>query len=212
LLLNRGDHFDVRSLPPEAQWAPAIGVEVGDADGDGHEDIFLSQNFFAVADNASRFDAGRGLWLMGDGTGNFRPLPASESGVWIYGEQRGAALGDYDGDGRFDLAVAQNGAAAKLFHGERATAGLRVRLNGPAGNLDGIGAVLRWGAGPARELHAGSGYWSQSTSVAILARPTPASPLTIRWPGGRVTTSDVPALSKEIAVSVDGKVEQLKPK
>ena len=32
-------------LPLEAQWAPAFGVNVGDMDGDGREDVFLSQNF-----------------------------------------------------------------------------------------------------------------------------------------------------------------------
>src|SRR5439155_21340884 len=48
VFLNRGDHFEVKPLPVEAQFAPAFGVCVGDLDGDGNEDIFLSQNFFAV--------------------------------------------------------------------------------------------------------------------------------------------------------------------
>src|SRR6185369_16834163 len=47
VFLNRGDHFEVLPLPIEAQLAPAFGVCVADFDGDGHEDIFLSQNFFA---------------------------------------------------------------------------------------------------------------------------------------------------------------------
>ncbi len=70
VFLNRGDHFEVRSLPVEAQFAPAFGLCVGDFDGDGHEDIFLSQNFFAVEERTTRYDAGRGLWLRGDGTGS----------------------------------------------------------------------------------------------------------------------------------------------
>jgi hypothetical protein len=67
LFLNRGDHFEARLLPFEAQFAPAFGVNVADVDGDGNEDIFLSQNFFAVDGETSRYDAGRGLWLAGDG-------------------------------------------------------------------------------------------------------------------------------------------------
>ena len=48
LLLNRGNTFEVRLLPPEAQWSPVMGIAVGDLDGDGKEDLFLSQNYFAV--------------------------------------------------------------------------------------------------------------------------------------------------------------------
>jgi len=47
-LFNRGDHFLVAPLPFEAQVAPAFGVCVADLDGDGYEDVFLSQNCFAV--------------------------------------------------------------------------------------------------------------------------------------------------------------------
>ena len=80
------------------------------SDGDGHDDLFLSQNFFALQTGESRYDAGRGLWLKGDGSGDLVPVSGKESGVNIYGEQRGAGLCDYDLDGRVDLAVSQNGA------------------------------------------------------------------------------------------------------
>ena len=91
VLLNRGDHFEVRELPREAQLAPVFGLCVGDYDGDGHEDLFLSQNFFATDQETGRYDAGRGLWLQGDGQGGFRAVPGQESGIKVYGEQRGAA-------------------------------------------------------------------------------------------------------------------------
>ncbi len=211
LFLNRGDHFEVRSLPVEAQFAPAFGVCVGDLDGDGFEDIFLSQNFFAVEERTSRYDAGRGLWLKGDGQGNFKALSGQESGVKIYGEQRGAALCDYDGDGRVDLAVSQNGAATKLYHNETAKAGLRVRLKGPPGNPTGIGAVLRAGygdkMGPAREIHAGSGYWSQDSAVQVFANPEEATQITVRWPGGKTATAPIPKQASEIALDMDGKLQ-----
>jgi hypothetical protein len=48
-LLNRGDHYDVRVLPAEAQWSPACGVVAADFDGDGHEDVFLSQTSDRIA-------------------------------------------------------------------------------------------------------------------------------------------------------------------
>lgn len=96
VFLNRGTNFIARPLPLLAQAAPAFGVAVGDCDGDGREDIFLAQNFFAVQVEMPRLDAGVGLWLRGDGHGGFTPLRPDESGVRIYGEQRGAALADYD--------------------------------------------------------------------------------------------------------------------
>jgi len=154
VLLNRGDHFEVRVLPLEAQLAPVFGVCVGDYDGDGNEDVFLSQNFFGTDLETGRYDAGRGLWLRGDGRGGFRAVPGQESGVKVYGEQRGAALSDYDGDGRVDLVVSQNAGETKLYRNEGGKAGLRVRLVGAGSNGDGIGGVVwaggRWevGSGP----------------------------------------------------------------
>ena len=70
VLLNRGDKFEVRVLPMEAQLSPVFGVCVGDYDGDGNEDVFLSQNFFGTDLETGRYDAGRGLWLRGDGRGS----------------------------------------------------------------------------------------------------------------------------------------------
>src|SRR6185503_8944580 len=86
LFLNRGDHFEARALPAEAQFSPVFGLGVADFDGDGNADVFLAQNFFAVDGDTSRYDGGRGLLLSGDGRGGLRPVPGQESGLKIYGE------------------------------------------------------------------------------------------------------------------------------
>jgi enediyne biosynthesis protein E4 len=207
--LNRGDHFEMRPLPPEAQWSSAFAVNIADFDGDGHEDVFLSQNFFATQPETPRLDAGRGLLLRGDATGDLQPL--QNSGIEIYGEQRGAAAADFDADGRVDLAVSQNGAATKLYHNRGAKPGLRVWLVGPKANPHGVGAALRIETrkadtpmrGPVREIHAGSGYCSQDSAVQVLSIPA-LSPtyIWVRWPGGQTSTTPVPPGARNLSVTM----------
>ncbi len=202
VLLNRGDHFVVRPLPAEAQWAPVFGLCVADFDGDGNEDLFLSQNFFGVDPYSARLDAGCGLVLRGDGRGAFTPLRPSESGVRIWGEGRGTAVADFDGDGRPDLCVAQVGAATRLFRNSGGRPGLRIRLRGSDGNPTAIGAscrlIARGVVGPRREVKAGGGYWSCDSATLVMAAPHPAEFLEIRWPDGRVSRRPVPAGATEV--------------
>ena len=210
VFLNRGDHFERRSLPAQAQMAPASGVVAGDFDGDGRVDVFLSQNQFDVIPELPRSDAGLGLLCLGDGTGGFRALRPVESGIYAWGEQRGAAAADFDGDGRLDLAVGQNGAATLLFQNRTARPGLRVRLLGPASNPDAIGASARWSVngipqGPRQELHAGSGRGSQDSLVMLFVPPTGVSPvLEVRWPGGALTRTPISVTTGLVQIRTDG--------
>jgi len=193
VFLNRGSHFDWVPFPREAQLAPVLSVNVGDFDGDGIEDLFLSQNFFGTTSDLSRDDSGRGLWLRGRGDGTFVATDASVSGVKVYGEQRGAALADFNHDGRVDLVVSQNNGSTKLYTNKRAKRGLRVVLQGTAGNPDAVGAQLRvlyagGRAGPCRSIQAGAGYWSQDGAAQVLGCAGEPEALWIRWPGGKEQT------------------------
>lgn len=189
VFLNRGDRFEAKPLPMDAQMAPAFYVGVADFDGDGKEDVFLSQNFFATEVATPRYDAGRSLLLAGDGAGNLKPVPGQRSGLMVYGEQRGAAYADFNADGRLDLVVSQNGGATRLFQNVAAKPGLRVRVAGPPGNPTGIGTQMRpmYGdrRGPVREVQAGSGYWSQNGAVQVLGKSSDPTALWVRWPGGK---------------------------
>jgi hypothetical protein len=211
LFLNRGDHFEAKPLPVEAQTAPAFGVSVADLDGDGYEDLFLSQNFFDSEPETPRYDAGRGLWLRGDGHGGFTAVRGQDCGIKIYGEQRGCAVCDFDHDGRTDLVVTQNSAPTKLYHNLAGKPGLRVQLEGPPENRNAVGASIRLAfgeqLGPAREIHAGSGYWSQDAACQVLALPTEASAVLIRWPGGKQTRSALRPGATEVRIDTDGRLQ-----
>ncbi len=205
VFLNRQGGFEARPLPTEAQRAPAFGVAVSDFDGDGDEDLLLAQNFYAGRRDVPRYDAGRGLWLEGDGTGGFAAVPGHRSGIAVYGGGRGLALADFDRDGRVDAAFGVNGTDTRLYRNLGATPGLRVRLEGPPANPEAIGARLRiefedGSLGPAREVRSGGGYWSRDEAVQTLGLRARPVRLQVVWPGGRRQVVEVPAGATELRV------------
>ncbi|MBX3747970.1 MAG: VCBS repeat-containing protein [Verrucomicrobiae bacterium] len=205
LLLHRGDHFEIRPLPLEAQFAPVFGIGVGDFDGDGNLDLVLAQNLFGTSPAESRHDAGAGVLLQGDGQGGFTAQPPALSGIQVLGEGRGVAVADFDDDGRPDIAIAQHRGPTRLFRNTRGQPGLRVRLEGPPTNPEAIGATVRirfadGRLGPVQERRVGGGYGSQDGSTLLLATPSTPDSLEIRWPLGRTESVPIPAGSTRLVV------------
>jgi hypothetical protein len=205
LLLNQGSHFKPVPLPAQAQWAPISSIAVADANGDGHDDVFLAQNHLALAPDEARQDAGRGIWLQGDGRGGFTPVSATTTGISLAGDLRGAAVADFDHDGRIDLAVGQNHGPITVFHNRIAPPGLRIRLVGPPGNPLALGAsftlrrltgddpfpVTRW------IISAGG---SLSSLTAIVPKPTQPASIVVTWPGGHSTSTPIPPNSNSLVI------------
>lgn len=152
--------------------------------------------------------------MRGDGHGGFAAVPGAESGIALNGEGRGIALADYDGDGRLDIAFAQNSEPIRLLHNERAKPGVRLRLKGSALNPEAIGSVVRWESegklGPAQELHSGGGYWSQSSAVLVLPAFEQDPVIHIRWPGGRKTRTPAPKDARDLEIDSSGALRRIR--
>ena len=89
--------------------------------------------------------------------------------------------------------------------------GLRVGMKGVAGNPAGIGCVMRveylgGKEGPAREVHGGSGYWSQDGVVSVLGLEGEVKAVRVRWPGGKETRTEMPSGTWECRINPEGRL------
>ncbi len=183
--------------PRIAQIAPADGLVAGDFDGAGHAGLYVVQNSYAPAPAIGRFDGGLSQLLLGDGRGNFAPVPPIESGLVVPGDAKALALIDLAGDGWPGFLVSRNGEATLAFR-NRGVAGrhsIRVVLRGKPGNPHAVGArvTAEYADGTAEtgEVCAGSGYYSQSTAALFFGftERNPLRRVRVRWPSGTMTTS-----------------------
>jgi len=192
--------FRFEPLPRLAQIAPLQGIVAGDFDGDGHADIYAVQNSYAPIPSVGRFDGGLSQLLRGDGHGHFIPATPADSGLVVPGDAKALAELDLNHDGWPDFLVTRNNGSTLAFrnHGVPGRNPLRVSLRGPPGNPTGVGArvtvELADGTAQACEIHAGSGYYSQSDAAAQFGYPdsNPPKKIRVRWPNGSVSEHSVP--------------------
>ncbi len=203
VFLNRGETFEAHPLPLESQVAPVFGIAVADFDGNGTEDLVLAQNAFVVSPSESRLDAGYGTWLRGDGHGGFVAVPPLESGITVVGEGRGAAVCDFDHDGRPDLVIGQNRGISLLYRNALGRPCIRLVLRGRPENPQAIGATARVESkggrpGPLHEIRLGGGYMSQDSSTLLLAAPDDAESILVQWPKGPTQRVAIPKGEMEL--------------
>ncbi|MEO1050318.1 MAG: VCBS repeat-containing protein [Bacteroidota bacterium] len=79
-------HYTIKPLPNEAQFSSVNSVVPHDFDADGNLDILIAGNLFASEIETPRNDAGMGLYLRGDGKGNFEPVSYTKSGFYTPGD------------------------------------------------------------------------------------------------------------------------------
>ena len=74
--------FKIKKLPQAAQVSSINTIIAKDFNEDGHLDLLLAGNLYPVEIETPRNDASIGLYMTGDGKGNFLPIPWRQSGFF----------------------------------------------------------------------------------------------------------------------------------
>jgi hypothetical protein len=176
---------------------------VVDLDNDGLKDLFIACG--AIDNNVEQFShrksKHRNLVLRNIGKSQFLDVTSgSGSALQTADRHRGAAIGDFDQDGRVDLVVTRIGEPATLLRNVSPPDNhwLAVRLRGRKSNREGIGAFVEVvGASGHRQWNrvtTSTGYASSSQAVAFfgMGKDATARRIEILWPSGiRQTVENV---------------------
>jgi hypothetical protein len=174
-----------------------FGTFFFDYDLDGALDLFVANGH--IIDNIELFNSVSTYWernflFRNLGSGRFEEVSRSAGpGLEPENVGRGAASGDFDGDGDPDVLVTRCGEATQLLRNEGGNRNgwIALRFVGRSSNRDGIGVrVILEGVGKRsfQEVKAGSSYLSQGSLEVILGLggAAGADSISIRWPSGQV--------------------------
>lgn len=78
-----GEKFALRELPNEVQVSSINSILVQDYNQDGHLDLLVAGNLYSAEVETPRNDASYGKLLLGNGRGDFTPVPFAESGFYL---------------------------------------------------------------------------------------------------------------------------------
>lgn len=93
LLINNGKgQFSTKPLPVEAQFSKVFGLIISDFDKDGKKDLLISGNFYPYRVQLGMNDASMGVYLKGNGDGNFKFIENNECGFFADGDIRQMVL------------------------------------------------------------------------------------------------------------------------
>jgi hypothetical protein len=182
---NEGNgKFTLLPLPGQAQISVLNGMVVEDFDGDGNLDLVVNGNDYGTEVSVGRYDALNGLYLKGDGKGNFSALSILNSGIFIPGNGK-ALVKLRSQSGGCLLVASQNKGPLKIFLLKRQGQCI------PLQHSD-VSFVVRYrdGRNQKGEVNYGSSFLSQSGRF-LVRNDAVASVLVVDSKGGKriVSTS-----------------------
>jgi hypothetical protein len=161
--LGKG-RFKLKALPMTAQVAPVYGLLAKDYDGDNLPDLLLIGNSHATEVATGWYDALIGLYLKGDGQGNFNPVPATRSGFMV--KEDGKALAEITAaTGESLILAATNQGPLRLFSSPKSNQNQPIKL--AADDAYGI-ITYKNGKTQRCEFYYGGGYLAQSSRTWVL--------------------------------------------
>lgn len=112
---NQGNgRFVMKNLPIKAQFAPVFGMKAEDINQDGNLDLLMVGNDYGNEVFMGRMDAFYGLYMQGDGKGNFKPVSLPQSG-FIVPKDGKALVSLFDKNGNQMFLASQNRDKLKCF-------------------------------------------------------------------------------------------------
>jgi hypothetical protein len=177
---------------------PSTGwhAEFADVDNDGRQDLFIAKGNVDQMPSNAMADPNNLLMQQPDGTFS---EAAATAGLADTRRARGAALADFDGDGRLDLVVLNRRADIALYRNDTPKTGhwLALDLSQPDGNTRAIGArvTITTAQGTrTKELRIGGGHaGGQALPLHFGLGPATQADVAITWPDGTTTTQTLPA-------------------
>jgi hypothetical protein len=185
-----------RDIAPTAMAMPSRirTVIAADFDNDGYEEIFFN-------------NIGQPNRLFGWRNGNWNMLDPGDA-LEPNGLGTGAAVGDFDGDGRLELIIAHGESAAQplsLYHSIANNHNWLRVLPLTANGAPARGAVVKLitaDRNQVRAIDAGSGYLCQMEPVAHfgLGYTSTVDAIEVRWPDGAIVKLSNPSINQLIRV------------
>ena len=106
--------FKLKPFSNEAQFSSVNDILFDDYNNDGNLDVLMAGNLYSSEIETPRNDGGYGLVMLGDGNGNFKPVPASKSGLFLRGDVKHIQKINIAGNDKASLLVAKNNDALQL--------------------------------------------------------------------------------------------------
>ncbi|HEV8507273.1 MAG TPA: VCBS repeat-containing protein [Chitinophagaceae bacterium] len=163
LIRNNGNGgFSIEALPAIAQTSIINGMITEDFDGDGNLDILIAGNDYGTDISTGRYDASNGIFLKGDGKGNFTALSILQSGWFVPGNCK-AIIRLRNVNNELIVAAGQNRGALKIYK-------LNKSIKCFSLNKDDASVTVRYKKGitQKRETDYGSSFLSQSGRFVLM--------------------------------------------